>query len=311
MIKASKLTKKYGSKNAIKDVSFDIDKGEVVGFLGPNGAGKTTTMRILTGYIPPTSGQAKIGDLDVFDDSLEVRRQLGYLPENTPLYLGMDVEVFLKYIAALKRVTKDKRQNHISKIMKVCGIDNVKQSTIKTLSKGYKQRVGIAQALIGNPEVLILDEPTIGLDPKQIIEIRELIKSLAQEKTIILSTHILPEVSVTCSRVIIIADGKIVAEDTPDNLENKVSGVAKVIVTVKGPGEAIKNQLAGITGIKNVNLKKTHPGDLNDLEIESEKAVDVRSKLAQVIARSDWDLLEMRREVLGLEEIFLKLTTKE
>lgn len=311
MIQASKLTKKYGDKAAIQDVSFNIDKGEVVGFLGPNGAGKTTTMRILTGYIPPSSGEVKIGGLDVFDNSLEVRRKLGYLPENTPLYLDMDVEVFLKYIAALKKVTKEKRSNHVGKIMRVCGINNVRQSTIKTLSKGYRQRVGIAQALIGDPEYLILDEPTIGLDPKQIIEIRELIKSLAEDKTIILSTHILPEVSVTCSRVIIISEGKIVAEDTPDNLENKLSGVAKVLLTVKGPGEEISSRLRGVTGVKKVNIKKTQSGDLVDLEVASQKKIDVRGQLAQAIVQNNWDLLEMRREVLGLEEIFLKLTTKE
>ena len=311
MIEISKLTKKYGDKAAIKDVSFNINKGEVVGFLGPNGAGKTTTMRILTGYIPPTSGEVRIGGLDVFDDSLAVRKKLGYLPENTPLYLDMDVEVFLKYIAALKKVTKDKQSSHIRKIMKICGVDNVSQSTIKTLSKGYRQRVGIAQALIGDPEFLVLDEPTIGLDPKQIIEIRELIKSLGEDKTIILSTHILPEVSVTCTRVVIISEGKIVAEDTPDKLENRLSGVAKVLLTVKGPDEAIKSTLQNVAGVKEVNIKKTQSGDLVDLEVASKRKADIRSELAQAVVQNNWNLLEMRREVLGLEEIFLKLTTKE
>lgn len=311
MIEVKNLTKKYGSFEALKKVSFEVEKGEVIGFLGPNGAGKTTTMRILTGYIPPSSGSAKIGGYDVMEDSLAIRKRIGYLPENNPIYLDMDVDEFLKFIAGLKKITRDKKKQHIKKIIEVCGLGEVKRSRIKSLSKGFKQRVGIAQALIGDPEYLILDEPTIGLDPKQIIEIRELIKNLGKEKTIILSTHILPEVSVTCSRVIIISKGEIVAEDTPDNLENKVSGVAKVLITAKGPADSMKNILTGINGVQNVVIKKRHEGDLTDLEVESQKDIDVRGKLAQVVVGNNWDLLEMRREVLGLEEIFLKLTTKE
>ncbi len=311
MIEVKDLSKKYGSFQALDKVSFKVEKGEVVGFLGPNGAGKTTTMRILTGYFPPTSGVVKIGGYNILEDSLAIRKMIGYLPENNPIYLDMDVEDFLKFIASLKNVAKEKKPKHLKKIIEVCGLDEVKRSRIKSLSKGYKQRVGIAQALIGDPEYLIMDEPTIGLDPKQIIEIRELIKNLGKEKTIILSTHILPEVSVTCSRVIIISRGKIVAEDTPDNLENKVSGVAKVLLTIKGPGDSIKTILTGIDGVINVNILKMHQGDLIDIEVESQKNIDVRSKLAQVVVGNNWHLLEMRREVLGLEEIFLKLTTKE
>lgn len=311
MIEVKDLTKKYGSFQALDKVSFKVEKGEVIGFLGPNGAGKTTTMRILTGYFPPTSGVVEIGGYNILEDSLAIRKMIGYLPENNPIYLDMDVEDFLKFIASLKNVAKEKKSNHLKKIIEICGLEEVKRSRIKSLSKGYKQRVGIAQALIGDPEYLIMDEPTIGLDPKQIIEIRELIKNLGKEKTIILSTHILPEVSVTCSRVIIISRGKIVAEDTPDNLENKVSGVAKVLLTVKGPGDSIKTILTGIDGVMNVNILKMHQGDLIDLEVESQKNIDIRSKLAQVVVGNNWHLLEMRREVLGLEEIFLKLTTKE
>lgn len=311
MIEVKDLTKKYGSFKALDKVSFQVNKGEVIGFLGPNGAGKTTTMRILTGYIPPSSGTVEIGGFDVIENSLEIRKRIGYLPENNPIYLDMDVDEFLKFVAGLKRVSRDKKKNHIDKIIEICGLNEVKRSRIKSLSKGFKQRVGIAQALVGDPEYLILDEPTIGLDPKQIIEIRDLIKNLGKEKTIILSTHILPEVSVTCSRVIIISKGEIVAEDTPDNLENKVSGVAKVLLTVKGPGDSMKNILTGISGVQNILIKKRHQDGLVDLEIESQKDIDVRSKLAQVVVGNNWDLLEMRREVLGLEEIFLKLTTKE
>lgn len=311
MIEVKDLTKKYGSFKALDKVSFEVKKGEVVGFLGPNGAGKTTTMRILTGYLPPSSGVAKVGGFNVLDDSLEIRKRIGYLPENNPIYLDMDVDEFLKFIAKLKSVQREKRFKHINKIVDICGLGEVQRSRIKSLSKGFRQRVGIAQALIGDPEYLIMDEPTIGLDPKQIIEIRELIKNLGKEKTIILSTHILPEVSVTCSRVIIISRGNIVAQDTPGNLENKVSGVAKVLLTVKGPADSIKDILTGISGVVNVEIVKRHEDNLVDMEVESQKEVDVRNKLAQVVVGNDWHLLEMRREVLGLEEIFLKLTTKE
>jgi len=311
MIKVTNLTKRFANVKALDGVSFEVHKGEVVGFLGPNGAGKTTTMRILTGFMPPSSGTVDIAGFDVFDDSIEVRKRIGYLPENTPLYQDMEVYAFLRYMADLKEVDPEKKNEHIKKIMDRCGIEHMKNEVISRLSKGYKQRIGLAAALIGDPEVLILDEPTIGLDPKQIIEIRNLIKELGKEKTIILSTHILPEVSVTCSRVIIINDGKIVAEDTPDNLQNKVSGVAKVHLTVRGGnGEDIKSKLQGINGVTGVDVLKSHDG-LNDLSISSEKNADVRDKVSQVIVSNNWGLVEMKREMLGLEEVFLKLTKRE
>lgn len=311
MIEAINLTKKYGSKEALKNVSFQVDRGEVVGFLGPNGAGKTTAMRILTGYFPPTSGEVRIAGHDIFEDSLKARKVIGYLPENNPLYLDMDVDDFLNYIAWLKGVSKEKKNIQVREKIGICGLDDVKRQKIKSLSKGYKQRVGIAQALLGNPEVLIMDEPTIGLDPKQIIEIRELIKNLGKEKTIILSSHILPEVSVTCSRVIIISNGEIVAEDTPDNLENKVSGAAKVLVTARGAKDEILNKLGTLEGVEEIEAKKEHGNNMFDFEIKSQKDRDIRGSIARSIVQSNWDLLEMRRETLGLEEIFLKLTTKE
>lgn len=311
MIKVDNLTKKFANVKALDGVSFEIHKGEVVGFLGPNGAGKTTTMRILTGFIPPTSGRAEIAGFDVFDDSIEVRKRIGYLPENSPLYEDMEVSAFLRYMADLKEVEPEKKNEHIKKIMERCGIIHMKDEIIKRLSKGYKQRVGLASALIGDPEVLILDEPTIGLDPKQIIEIRNFIKELGKEKTIILSTHILPEVAVTCSRVIIINEGKIVAEDTPDNLENKVSGVAKVHLTVRGGNaEEIKLRLQAVQGVTGVIILKRY-NDLVDLFIESEKNVDVRDQVSQAVVAHNWGLVEMKREMLGLEEVFLKLTKKE
>ncbi len=311
MIKVENLTKTYADFKALDGVSFEVQKGEVIGFLGPNGAGKTTTMRILTGFFPPTSGRVEIDGFDVFSDSLEVRKRIGYLPENTPLYQDMEVYSFLRYIAELKDVEPEKKNQHIKNIMIRCGIEHMKNEIISRLSKGYKQRVGLAQALIGDPKVLILDEPTIGLDPKQIIEIRNLIKELGKEKTIILSTHILPEVAVTCSRVIIINDGKIVAEDTPENLENKVSGVAKVIVTVRGGNpDLIKTRLQGIKGVSNVTVLKNNAG-LTDLSVQSEKDVDTRDKISQIVVQNNWGLIEMHRETLGLEEIFLKLTKKE
>ncbi|MFA6296685.1 MAG: ATP-binding cassette domain-containing protein [Patescibacteria group bacterium] len=310
MIKVENLTKSYANFKALDGVSFEVQKGEIIGFLGPNGAGKTTTMRILTGFFPPTSGKVEIDGFDIFNDSIEVRKRIGYLPENTPLYQDMEVYAFLRYMAELKDVEPEKKNQHIKNIMKRCGIEHMKNEIISRLSKGYKQRVGLAQALIGDPKVLILDEPTIGLDPKQIIEIRNLIKELGKEKTIILSTHILPEVAVTCTRVIIINEGKIVAEDTPDNLENKVSGVAKVIVTVRGGSpDLIKSRLEGVQGVSNVTVLKNHAG-FTDLSIQSEKDVDVRDKVSSIIVQNNWGLIEMHRETLGLEEIFLKLTKK-
>lgn len=311
MIKVQNLTKAYANVKALDGVSFEVHRGEVIGFLGPNGAGKTTTMRILTGFLPATTGRVEIAGFDVFEDSLEVKKRIGYLPENAPLYLDMEVYAFLRYMAELKEVEPEKKNEHLKMIMEKCGLTEMKNEIIGRLSKGYRQRVGLAQALIGDPEVLILDEPTIGLDPRQIIEIRNLIRELGKDKTIILSTHILPEVAATCTRVIIINEGKIVAEDTPDNLENKVSGVAKVIVTVRGGSpDLIKTRLSGITGVTNVVVLKTRDG-LTDLGIQSEKNIDVRDKVSQMVVSNNWGLVEMHRETMGLEEIFLKLTKKE
>ncbi|MBU1167677.1 ABC transporter ATP-binding protein [Patescibacteria group bacterium] len=309
MIKVKNLTKKYQNSKALQDVSFEVAKGEVVGFLGPNGAGKTTTMRILTGFLPMTSGQATIDGLDVFKDSLKIREKIGYLPETTPLYPEMSILEFLNFIAELKKVPREKRQEDVSRSLDKCDLEDVKNKIIKTLSKGYRQRVGIAQALLGNPDVLILDEPTIGLDPKQIIQIRKLIKNLGREKTIILSTHILQEVSAVCDKVIIINEGKTVAIDTPENLTSKFSGGMIVNITVKGNAEQVKNCLSGLENIKEVNIKNQTEGKVQ-LEVKSKGKSDSREIIASAIVRNGWGLLEISQEKMGLEEIFVKLTGK-
>jgi len=254
MIDVQQVTRFYGRVVAVDDVSFQVDKGEILGFLGPNAAGKTTTMRILTTYLPATSGTVKVAGFDVHEQSMEVRKRIGYLPENPPLYQEMRVRDFLDFVAKIKGVDPRERKKAVTETMGKTGIDNVSNRVIKKLSKGYKQRVGLAQALVHNPEVLILDEPTVGLDPKQIIEVRELIKSLAGTHTIILSTHILPEVSQTCERVVIINKGRVVAEDTPENLTTKLAGKQRMIVTVAAPFTEVRTQLSEIKGVQKVQL---------------------------------------------------------
>ncbi|MBU1119120.1 ABC transporter ATP-binding protein [Patescibacteria group bacterium] len=307
MIHVKNLCKKYSSFEALKDISFDVEKGEVVGFLGPNGAGKTTTMRILTGYLPMTSGKVEIDGLDVYEESLKVRSKIGYLPETTPLYMDMTVKEYVSYIAELKKISKEERKEQVKKAMNDCGVGHIKDKLIKTLSKGFKQRVGIAQALVGNPEVLILDEPTIGLDPNQIVEIRNLIKDLGKEKTVILSTHILQEVSATCNKVIIISEGKIVAIDSPENLTSRLSGGMRVDITVKGPESEIRTCLEGLDAIKEVK-EAGQEGGIATLRVFAKEGQDPREVIASAVVRNGWGLKEMRREAVNLEEIFMKLT---
>jgi ABC-2 type transport system ATP-binding protein len=308
MIRISHLTKRYGSFMALSDVSFEIEKGEIVGFLGPNGAGKTTTMRILTGFLPPSAGKVEIAGMDVLEESTEVKKKIGYLPENVPLYQDMEVEAFLNFFAELKHIKKEERKKHVDKILERCGLSKAKKEIIKRLSKGYRQRVGIAQALIGDPEVLILDEPTIGLDPKQVVEIRNLIKELGKKRTIILSTHILPEVSEVCNRVIIISQGKIVASDTPEKLTSFMAGVERVVVKIKGPKDQVFSSLSKLSGVKSVKEEKKFNEDVTSFIIESALGIDLRKVLAKEIINHGWDLLELRKESLKLEDIFLKLT---
>lgn len=308
MVKVSHLTKRYGNVTAISDINFEIEKGEIVGFLGPNGAGKSTTMRILTGFIPPSSGKVEIFGHDVLEDSLEARKKIGYLPENAPLYLDMEVDALLTYFSELKHVKKEDRKEHINKIVKECGLEDVRKEIIKRLSKGYRQRVALAQALIGDPEFLILDEPTITLDPKQVSEIRHLIKDLGRKRTVILSTHILSEVSAICDRVIIISKGKIVAQDTPENLTSSLEGTEKVTVKIKGPQDEILSGLNDINDVKIAKIAEKHGEDITSFTVESIKGVDLRKIIAREVVSRGWDLLELKKEDVKLEDVFLKLT---
>ncbi len=311
MIEVENLTKEYGDFRAIDGITFSVEKGEILGFLGPNGAGKTTTMRILTCFFPPTSGTAKVAGFDCFTESLEVRKRIGYLPESVPLYLEMKVKDYLEFAAGLKGVDPREVDKKVTKVMGDCGIEQMAGRLIKELSKGYRQRVGLAQALVNDPEVLILDEPTIGLDPRQIIEIRKLIKELAGRRTVILSTHILPEVSMICKRVIIINRGRLVAVDTPDNLTARVQGARRVALGVRGPVEVVKERLEAIKGVKTVVIDGKREDGSMGLTVEFEKGVDPRADIPRVMVNNGWDLVEMKTQELSLEDIFIRLITKE
>jgi len=311
LIEVQDLSKAYGSVTAVDHVSFTVNKGEILGFLGPNGAGKTTTMRILTGYIPATSGTARISGFDVFNDSLEVRRRIGYLPENPPLYPDMTVETYLDFVARIKNVPAEKRADRIADALKKTNIVDKRTELIKRLSRGYKQRVGLAQALVHDPDVIILDEPTVGLDPKQIIEVRNLIKGLAGSHTIILSTHILPEVSMTCDRVVIINKGKIAAVDTPQNLTSQLKGGQKVRVEVQAPEKPLQDLLAQIPGASRVQVEPARADGRLHATVETAQGKDIRSAIAAKIVEKGWPLYELRGVSLSLEDIFLQLTTDD
>ncbi len=312
MIEVNHVTRYFGRVMAVDDVSFQVGKGEIVGFLGPNAAGKTTTMRILTTFLPASKGTASVAGFDVHEQSMDVRKRIGYLPENPPLYLEMRVIDYLDFVAKIKGVEPKSRKKAVSDAMGKVAITNVSNRVIKTLSKGYKQRVGLAQALVHNPDVLVLDEPTVGLDPKQIIEVRELIKALAGNHTIILSTHILPEVSMTCERVVIIDKGKVVAEDTPENLTRKVSGSQRLTLSVRGPVEEVKQTLTNHQGVLKVQSSPSGDGkDVTTFVVESKPDGEIRPALAKTIIGRGWDLFEMVPESMSLEDVFLHLTTKE
>jgi ABC-2 type transport system ATP-binding protein len=309
VIQVSNLSKTYGPKVAISDLTFDVKPGEILGFLGPNGAGKTTTMRILTGYLPASSGSASVAGHDVFNEPMGVRRSIGYLPESVPLYLDMTVESYLRFMAEIRGVSRADRASRVEKVMHQCHVDNVRGTQIARISKGYRQRVGIAQALVHDPPVLILDEPTVGLDPKQITETRQLIKSLGGSHTVLLSTHILPEVSMTCNRVVIINNGRVVAEDTPDNLTKRLRGAERISLEVRGPADAVKGALVGIPNVLNVEVS---PSDGRPrFLVDSAVGQDIREDLATTIVGNGWGLLELRSVGMSLEEVFLKLTTRE
>ncbi|HBO84557.1 MAG: MFS transporter [Deltaproteobacteria bacterium GWC2_42_11] len=311
MIEVENLTKNYGSYQALKGISFTVKKGEILGFLGPNGAGKTTTMRILTGFFPATSGKAKVAGFDVFEEPLEVKKRIGYLPENVPLYRDMVVSDYLRFTAGIKGIKKMDIGDRVRKVMQDCALTDVSHKLIGELSKGYRQRVGLAQALVNDPEVLILDEPTIGLDPKQIIEIRKLIKNLAGKRTIILSTHILPEVSMTCQRVVIINKGEVVAVDTPQNLTSKIYGRNKLIIRIDGPSGDIQRELKTVRGVDKVEVKEVMSGSVSEYIVDIKEGEDPRRWVASQVVKNGWGLLEMRPLEMSLEEIFIKLVTKE
>lgn len=306
MIEVENVGKKYGSRFAVRNVNFSVKKGEILGFLGPNGAGKTTTMRILTCYLPANEGTARVAGFDVFKESIQVRKRIGYLPENPPLYREMPVTSFLDFVARIKGVPRKKRASQIQYVLERCKIEDVKGRLIQHLSKGYKQRVGLAAALVHDPEVLILDEPTIGLDPKQIIEIRELIKSLAGDHTVVLSTHILPEVTQTCQRVVIINEGKIVAEDSFENLSDRLRKVERIALKVKRDTPELSTKLGAIEGIQKVSSDGS-----GSYLIESALGTDVREQISECVVKERWGLLELRPMIMTMEDVFLKLTTEE
>lgn len=312
MIEVEGLTKRYGRVVAVDKVSFTVREGEIVGFLGPNGAGKTTTMRILTTFIPPTEGKAFVAGYDVVEEPMMVRREIGYVPENPPLYTDMKVFDYLKFMGELRGIPSNLMKERLDYVADKCKIGDVFNKQIGHLSKGYRQRVGIAQALLHDPRILILDEPTIGLDPKQVVEVRQLIKELGQTHTIMLSTHILPEVSITCNRVLIIHKGKIIAEDTPEELAKKLKGTHNLKLTLAGaPAEQIKKELEEFNGVKSVNILHETTSKGTPFLIETEKDVDLRADLSRFIVFRKWDLYELTPVGVSLEDVFLHLITKE
>ena len=311
MIEVQNLTKAYGPVTAVDHVSFTVNKGEILGFLGPNGAGKTTTMRILTGYMPATSGTARVAGFDVFQESMEVRRHIGYLPEAPPLYPDMSVSAYLDFVLRIKNVPAEKRAARVDDALAKTGLGDKRHQLIKRLSRGYKQRVGLAQALVHDPDVIILDEPTVGLDPKQIIEVRHLIKSLAGSHTIILSTHILPEVSMTCDRVVIINKGKIAAVDSPLNLTNQLNSGQRIQLEVQAPEKPLQDLLSRIPGVSHVQLDSPRADGHLTVTLEAAPGHDLRSRVAAEVVEKGWPLFELRGVSMSLEEIFLELTTDD
>ena len=312
MITVKELTKRYARNTAVDHISFEIQKGQIVGFLGPNGAGKTTTMRMLTCFMPPTAGTAIVAGFDVLEEPMEVKKRIGYLPETPPLYPEMRTGEYLEFVGSLKGLRKPELGKRVDYVCERCAVADVRDKLISKLSKGYRQRVGLAQAIIHNPEVLILDEPTAGLDPKQINETRDLIKSLAGDHTIILSTHILPEVEQTCEQVIIINKGKVIATDSVNNLQNRARGAESVIVEVAGRNgaldpAAIQSRLEKISGVSKVLFKEKRE-TRNVFEVESGKGPVVRGDLARAVVEAGWDLNELRPSAMSLEEVFLQLT---
>lgn len=304
MIQVEGLTKRYGERTAIRALTFHANKGEIVGFLGPNGAGKTTTMRILTGYMPPSEGTGRVAGYDILTESFEVRKRVGYVPESVPLYPEMTVVQYLDFMAELRRLPN--RQDRVDEVMEVVRIDDRAESYIGNLSKGLRQRVGLAQALLHSPEVLILDEPMEGLDPQQQLEVKKLIREIGREQTVMLSTHILAHAQELCNRVIIIAGGQIVAEDTPERLSTQIAGGGRIHLQVEGDGAGLPEVLQAVPGV--VHVRRIADGLF---EVETAPGADGRAKVAQAVVGGGWPLLELRRDKATLEEIFLELTKGE
>ncbi|CZT56140.1 ABC transporter ATP-binding protein [Solibaculum mannosilyticum] len=309
MIEVQNLCKQYGPIKAVQDISFNINEGEIVGFLGPNGAGKSTTMNILTGYLSASSGKVTVGGVDILEDPMGVKKQIGYLPEQPPLYLDMTVKEYLNFIYNLKGL-KLSRKAHIDEVCHLVRIDHVYNRLIGNLSKGYKQRVGVAQALLGNPKVLILDEPTVGLDPKQIIEIRNLIKHLGRNHTIILSSHILSEVQAVCERLIVINQGQIVADGTPTELSNSLRTDHKLVARIAGPQENVYQALISMSQITDVSTVGEKEPGVFEFTIESKQGSDVRRDLFEMASKNNWPLMGLRNNELTLEDVFLQLISK-
>ena len=307
MIEVKNLTKRYGPTVAVDNVSFSAKSGEVLGFLGPNGAGKTTTMRVLTCYLSADEGNATVDGYDVFDQSVEVRKRIGYLPESAPLYTDMGVIDYLKFIAQVRDIPKSQRQQRTKEVIDICGLESVIQKDVGELSKGYRQRLGLAQSLIHDPPILIMDEPTSGLDPNQIIEIRNLIKEIGKEKMIIFSTHILPEVSATCSRILIINNGKIVANGSPESLADRAKGGQVVDITIRGPADEIESKLQDLNFVNEFDRVNTVDGLFN-YRIASEKGSNPAEELFQFVVQNGWSLTELRQESVSLEDVFRELT---
>jgi ABC-2 type transport system ATP-binding protein len=304
MIQVEGLTKDYGARRAIDGLTFEAQQGEILGFLGPNGAGKTTTMRILTGYLPPTDGEARIAGFDVVSESLEVRRRVGYLPETVPLYPDMTVFDYLKFMADLRHLSD--AEDRVFDTLEMVGLEERAEGYIANLSKGMRQRVGLAQALLHHPEVLILDEPTIGLDPAQVVEVRNIIREVGKERTVLLSTHILSEAQQLCDRVLIINNGRIVAEDSPENLQARLMGAERVLLRVRGEVEDLPEKISALQGVEEVSIKED-----NALEFRFAPGMDVRPAVAKLAVENGFDLLEMRPLGMSLEEIFLQLTRED
>ncbi len=313
MIEAKQLTKVYGDFTALQDVSFSVGKGEIFGFLGPNGAGKTTTMRILTCYTPATSGTATVAGFDVRKESLEVRRRIGYLPESVPLYGEMTVRAYLKFMAEVKGHRGRRNRQAVDQAISECGLESVAERLISHCSRGYRQRVGLAQAIIGDPEVLILDEPTIGLDPRQIVEIRSLIRRMAGRRTVILSTHILPEVSLTCQKVLIINRGRILASGTPAEMMSTLDRAHQSELTVKGSADQVTSILSKVPGVKKVQTagKAGSGGGANEYVVDYDSLKDPRAEMVRALAGGGLDVLEVRTRGLSLEDVFIRITSGE